>query len=378
MADSVRRERGSTPLSLQIALIQCAGRDPSMERALVGGDEAFGVLPRVGGYAEVALIYIHQVKARDASGAEAIRDRARRRDHEPVDAPLDGVDGLQVVVAAENELGAELGEGVEGGLRVGETVAARELAPYRVVVDHDDSGGVGGGALEGLPHALDVRMLDVPDHAEILEAFGDGAPRDTVGSIQARDHRPRHLQGGGQILADELDVAGVLELVGLLAEEAAHVAPHGPEPADVVVAGDDDVGRDLPDPVQVAAGLLELPLGATLREVARDGDGVGLQLGDEFQQGLQPRGGSRAPKVEVRGVQYRGHHDGFYPNGSYPKTRRAHSSMVSASTPKTSRSGAGSVAYPAASKSANISASSSTAGAKRPARRAAESGGWGT
>src|SRR5215212_124201 len=46
--------------------------------------------------------------------------------------------------------------------------------------------------------------------------------------------------------------------------------------------------------------------------------------------------------------------------------------MVSASTSKTSRSGAESVAHPTASKSAKLPASSSLAGEKRPARRMVE------
>ena len=59
-----------------------------------------------------------------ASGADAVRDGARGRDYETVFAPLDGVDGVLVVVAAEDQLRAEVGEGVEGLLRIGEAVAA--------------------------------------------------------------------------------------------------------------------------------------------------------------------------------------------------------------------------------------------------------------
>src|SRR5918993_428616 len=50
--------------------------------------------------------------------------------------------------------------------------------------------------------------------------------------------RPRHLQGRAQILRDVPGVPGVLEVVGLLAEQPAHVAGYRPEPANVVVAGD--------------------------------------------------------------------------------------------------------------------------------------------
>src|SRR3712207_3136529 len=123
----------------------------------------------------------------------------------------------------------------------------RELSPYGVVVDHDDSGVVGGGIFEGFPCALDIRVLDVPDHAEVPKAPGDRAARDAVGRVEARYDHTRHLQGRAEILGDVPGVPGVLEVVSLLAEQAADVAGHGPEPADVVVAGDDDVGRDLPD-----------------------------------------------------------------------------------------------------------------------------------
>src|SRR3712207_2645642 len=159
-------------------------------------------MPGVGGYVEGALVYGDHVEARGAPGAEAVRDRPRGRDDEAVDAPLDVVDGLQVVVAAEDKLGTEVGEGVEGLLGVGETVAARELAPYGVVVDHDDAGSVGGGALEGSLHALDIRVLDVPDHTEIPKAPGDRASRDAVGRVEARYDRTRHLQGGAEVIGD--------------------------------------------------------------------------------------------------------------------------------------------------------------------------------
>ena len=78
-----------------------------------------------------------------------------------MNAPLDVVDGLQVVVAAEDQLGAQRCEGVERRLGV-EPVAARELAADGVVVDHDDAGGLQGGVLEGFPDALDIRVPDVP------------------------------------------------------------------------------------------------------------------------------------------------------------------------------------------------------------------------
>src|SRR5919199_4482674 len=156
---------------------------------LIGGDEAPGILPGVGRYAECVLVYIHQVEARGAPGPKAVRDRPGCRDDEAVDTPLDVVDGLQVIMAAEDQLGAQRREGVEGLLGVGEPVAARELAPYGVVVDHDDAGGVGGSLLEDFPYAFDVLSLDVSDHAEVPKAPGDRAAGDAVGSVEARDDR---------------------------------------------------------------------------------------------------------------------------------------------------------------------------------------------
>ena len=111
--------------------------------------------------------------------------------------------GLQVVVAAEDELGAQRCEGVEGLRRVGEAVASGELAPDGVVVDHDHAGGVGGGGVEGGPGQLDVGVLDVPDHAEVPEASRYRAPRYAVGRVQAGDDRPRNLERAAEILRDE-------------------------------------------------------------------------------------------------------------------------------------------------------------------------------
>src|SRR5215212_2206871 len=292
---------------------------------LFGGSEALGVLPDVGRYAEGTLVYVHQVEARGAAGTESVRDRTGGRDDEAVDSPLDGVNGVQVVMAAEDQLGTEVGEGVEGLLGVGEPVATRELAPYGVVVDHDYTGGVGGGVPEGLPYVLDVCSPDVPDHAEVPEAPGDRTARDAVGRIEARNHHPRHLQGRAQVLGDVPGVSRVLELVCLFPEQAAQVARHGPEPADVVVAGDDDVGSDLLDGVEVFAGLRELLLRAALCEIARDRDRIRVDLDDKLSQGVQPLGGGGSPEVEVREVQHRGHGDGFYPTGPERETRPAQS-----------------------------------------------------
>ena len=110
--------------------------------------------------------------------------------------------------------------------------------------------------------------------------------------------------------------------MGLTAEHPgqAEVAGHGSEPADVVVAGDHDVGRNVAQPVEVIAGPRELPLRAALCEVAGDGDGVRLRPGDELPEAIQPLLGGRAAKVQVRDVRYGGHKAGFYPKGPDRKT----------------------------------------------------------
>src|ERR671916_520302 len=125
-------------------------------------------------------------------------------------------------------------------------------------------------------------VLARPWRPEGSEAPGDRASGDAVGRVDASYDGPPHLQGRAQVLGDVPLVPGVLELVGLLAEEAAHVAGHGPEPADVVVAGDDDAGCLLLDPVQVLARLRELLPGAPLREIPGDRDRVRRELDDKL------------------------------------------------------------------------------------------------
>ena len=78
----------------------------------------------MGCYVDLVVFYLDDVEARCASGTETVRDGTRGRDDQTVGAPLDGVDGVLVVVPAENQLGTEVGEGVEGLLRIGEAVAA--------------------------------------------------------------------------------------------------------------------------------------------------------------------------------------------------------------------------------------------------------------
>src|SRR5919107_1235965 len=153
MASTFSRGRPSPPRvsllhmwsAILLGGVRCRGRlyrpgsGGSGDRAagvgsLFCGGKAVAALPGVRRYAEGALVYGNQVEARGAPWADAGRDRPRGRDDQAVDAPLDVVDGLQVVVAAEDELGTELGEGVEGGLGGCGPAAPRERAPYGGVV----------------------------------------------------------------------------------------------------------------------------------------------------------------------------------------------------------------------------------------------------
>src|ERR671932_697363 len=115
------------------------------EGMLPGGSETLTDFPGVGGYAEIALAYFDEVETRGATRAKTVRDRAGGRDDEARGALLDGVDGLLVVMTAEDQLGSQRRKGPQCLLRVGEPVAAGGLALYGVVVDHDHPGGIWSG-----------------------------------------------------------------------------------------------------------------------------------------------------------------------------------------------------------------------------------------
>src|SRR5215208_5542095 len=102
----------------------------------------------MGCYVELVVFYLDHVEAGGAPRADAVGDGSGGRDYEAVRAALDGVYGVQVVVAAEDQPRAEVGEGGEGLLRVGEAVAAGGLAPYGGVVKQHDAGRGGVGVLE--------------------------------------------------------------------------------------------------------------------------------------------------------------------------------------------------------------------------------------
>ena len=158
---------------------------------------------------------------------------------------------------------------------------------------------VGGGVLEDLPHTHHVGVSDLAYNAEVPQAAGDRTPRDAVGRVYTRDDHPGYLQRRTQVFRDVPDVPGVLELVGLLPEETgeAEVAGHGPEPADVVVAGDDGVGCYLPEGIQVGAGVRKLPVRAALGQVAGDGHGVWPDLRNVLFQGVEAFGDRGTPEV---------------------------------------------------------------------------------
>src|SRR5215212_300304 len=101
------------------------GGRAARKSAVFRGYEAPSLAPDVGRYMDLVVFYLDDVEARCASGTDTIRDGPRGRDDQTVCAPLDSVDGVLVVVSAEDQLGTEVGEGVEEGLlRIGEAVAA--------------------------------------------------------------------------------------------------------------------------------------------------------------------------------------------------------------------------------------------------------------
>src|SRR4051812_19998696 len=104
-------------------------------------------------------------------------------------------------------------------------------------------------------HAHHVGVFDLADNAEVPEAARDRTARYAVGRVDPGDDRTRYLERWSQIVRDVPRVPGVLEAVGLLPEEPreTQIAGHGPEPANVVVAGDDHAGRRLLERVQVGA-----------------------------------------------------------------------------------------------------------------------------
>src|SRR5215210_1216449 len=167
------------------------------------------------------------------------------------------------------------------------------------MVDHHDACGVRGGVLEDLPHPHHVGVFDLAYNAEVTKAAGDRTPRDAVGRVYTSDDYTGNLQRRTQVIRDVPHVPGVLELVGLLPEETGEpeVAGHGPEPADVVVAGDNDVRCYLPEGIQVGAGVRELPVRAALRQVAGDGHRVWPDLRNVLFQGVEAFGDRRAPEV---------------------------------------------------------------------------------
>ena len=106
------------------ALSSLPGGRAAWKSAVFRGYEAASLAPGVGRYVDLVVFYLDDVEARCASGTDTVRDGPRGRDDQTVGAPLDSVDGVLVVVPAEDQLSAQVREGVEGLLRVGKAVAA--------------------------------------------------------------------------------------------------------------------------------------------------------------------------------------------------------------------------------------------------------------
>src|SRR5919107_1511051 len=106
------------------ALSSLPGGCAAWKSAVFRGYKTPSLAPGVGRYVDLVVFYLDDVEARCASGTDTVRDGPRCRDDQTVGSPLDSVDGVLVVVSAEDQLGTEVGESVEGLLRVGKAVAA--------------------------------------------------------------------------------------------------------------------------------------------------------------------------------------------------------------------------------------------------------------
>ena len=170
--------------------------------------------------------------------------------------------------------------------------------------------------LEDPLHTRDVGVFDLSYNAEVTQAAGDGTPRDAVCRVYAGDDDPWYFQGRTQVLRDVPEISGVLELVGLFPEETGEteVAGHGPQPADIVVAGDDGARCYLPEGIEVDPGVRKLSVGAALRQVAGDGHGVRPQFCDVLFQGVEAFGDRGTPEMQIRNMRKGCHELRFYPN----------------------------------------------------------------
>jgi hypothetical protein len=106
------------------ALSSLSGGRAAWKSAVFRGYEAPSLAPGVGRYVDLVVFYLDEVEARCASRTDTVRDGTCGRDDQTVGALLDSVNGVLVVMPAEDQLGTEIGEGVEGLLRIGEAVAA--------------------------------------------------------------------------------------------------------------------------------------------------------------------------------------------------------------------------------------------------------------
>ena len=100
------------------------GSRAAWKSAVFRGYEAFPLAPGMGRYVDLMIFYLDDIEARCATRTDTVRDGPRGRDDQTVGAPLYSVDGVLVIVSAEDQLGTEVGEGVESLLRIGEAVAA--------------------------------------------------------------------------------------------------------------------------------------------------------------------------------------------------------------------------------------------------------------
>jgi len=264
----------------------------------VGEATGLGVPPEVGDVDRRRLDR-HEVEGRRPPAARALAERPRGRDHDPTPEQLRA---LLVVVPAQHDL---CPRGHDATLRLapaGEAHTLRDIAPQHVVMQHQHPGLLPRRRFEQPAHPCELALREVPLHREIAHPRRERAPRHAVRSEGARDDGPGERQRGRQVRAE---VARVLRVQRLLRKRDQRSYP----PRHVVVAGDHEDRRGAGRGLHECPRPLELPMARPLRQVARDHDRVGPQVGEHLLEALDLIGVGEAAEMEVREVEQLDGHD---------------------------------------------------------------------
>src|SRR3982751_5985842 len=204
--------------------------------------------------------------------------------------------GFLMVVATENKIDAHLRERAEYTVGVLETMAARKLPHYRIVMHDDDARITGARALELAARALELIATKVADDRDVAQVPGEGASRDALRRIEPDNRRAGNAQHRLEILVDEAAVVRQHR-------EWVPEAERGLPPRDVMIAGNDDDLAEALRMLEEYARALELARPRALREVAGDGDDVEPALGDDRLDCLVLLRNGGMAEVEIRAVE---------------------------------------------------------------------------